>query len=86
MTCCGRSAATPIGAIGFELRYDYVAIGSVMNLAAQLCGEAKPGQILISERVLAMVEDIVAAEPGRPLMLEGFHRPVTVHNVLALAS
>jgi len=33
-----------------------------------------------------MVEDIVAAEPGRPLVLEGFHRPVTVHNVLALAS
>jgi class 3 adenylate cyclase len=57
-----------------EQRYDYAAIGSVMNLAARLCGEAKPGQILISHRVLAMVEDFAAAEL------------VTAHNVLTLAS
>ena len=37
-----------IGAIGFEGRWEYGAIGSVPNLAARLCGEAKPGQILIA--------------------------------------
>jgi adenylate cyclase len=73
-----------IGAIGFEQRYDYTAIGSVMNLAARLCGEAKPGQILISQRVLAMVEDLVEVEPVGPLVLKGFHRPVAAHNLLAL--
>jgi adenylate cyclase len=46
-----------------EQRHDYAAIGSVMNLAARLCGEAKPGQILISHRVPAMVEDFAAAQP-----------------------
>src|SRR5881296_3524837 len=39
-----------IGAIGFEGRLDYGAIGTVTNLAARLCGEAKPGQILIAQR------------------------------------
>ena len=41
-----------LGRIGFEGRSDYAAIGSVTNLAARLCGEAAPGQILISQRVL----------------------------------
>jgi len=40
-----------LGAIGFEGRWDYGAIGSVTNLAARLCGEAKAGQILIPVRV-----------------------------------
>jgi adenylate cyclase len=44
-----------IGAIGFEQRYDYTAIGGVMNLASRLCGEAKPGQILISRMALIPV-------------------------------
>ncbi len=48
-----------IGAIGFEGRWDYGAIGTVTNLAARLCGEAKPGQILISQRLLGTVEDLV---------------------------
>jgi signal transduction histidine kinase/class 3 adenylate cyclase/CheY-like chemotaxis protein len=73
-----------IGAIGFEQRYDYTAIGSVMNLASRLCGEAKPGQILISQRVFAMVEDSVAVEPVGPLALKGFRRPVPAYNILSI--
>jgi adenylate cyclase len=73
-----------IGAIGFEERYDYTAIGSVMNLASRLCEAAKPGQILISQRIFAMVEDLVAVEPVGPLALKGFHRPVMAHNIVAL--
>src|SRR6266704_1821141 len=52
-----------IGAIGFEGRWDYGAIGTVTNLAARLCGEAKPGQILISRRLLGTVDDLIRAEP-----------------------
>jgi class 3 adenylate cyclase/CheY-like chemotaxis protein len=73
-----------IGAIGFEGRWDYGAIGTVTNLAARLCGEAKPGQILVSRRMVGTVEDLVEAEPVGELSLKGFLRPVTVFNVVGL--
>jgi len=73
-----------IGAIGFEGRWDYGAIGTVTNLAARLCGEAKPGQILTSQRLLGMVEELVEVEAVGELTLKGFSRPVTTHNVLRL--
>jgi adenylate cyclase len=73
-----------IGAIGFEGRWDYGAIGTVTNLAARLCGEAKPGQILISRRMVGTVEDLVEVEPVGELPLKGFTRPVTAFNVVRL--
>jgi class 3 adenylate cyclase/CheY-like chemotaxis protein len=73
-----------IGAIGFEGRWDYGAIGTVTNLAARLCGEAKPGQILISQRLLGIVEELMEVEAVGELTLKGFARPVTTHNVLRL--
>jgi class 3 adenylate cyclase len=71
-----------IGAIGFEGRRDYGAIGSVTNLAARLCAEAKPNQILISKRVQAMTEGTLEVEPAGELSLKGFQRPVLAFNVL----
>src|SRR5262249_14773846 len=65
-----------IGAIGFEGRRDYGAIGSVTTLAARLCGEVRPGQILISQRLMAAVEDLMQAEPVGNLHLKGFLKPV----------
>src|SRR5262249_22511630 len=44
-----------LGTIGFEGRFDYAAIGTVSNVASRLCNEAKPGEILISPRVLMAV-------------------------------
>lgn len=73
-----------LGAIGFEGRQDYGAIGNVTNLAARLCGEAKAGQVLVSQRVLGCVEELVQAEPVSELVLKGFRRPVQVFNVSAL--
>ena len=73
-----------IGAIGFEGRWDYGAIGTVTNLASRLCGEAKPGQILISQRLLGGVDELIEAEPAGELSLKGFHRPITAHNILGL--
>jgi len=73
-----------IGAIGFEGRMDYGAIGTVTNMAARLCGEAKPRQILISQRVLGAVEAMVEVEDLGSLTLKGFSRPVPAFNVLAL--
>ena len=75
-----------IGGIGFEGRWDYGAIGTVTNLASRLCGEAKPSQILVSQRLLGTVEELVEVEPVGELTLKGFHRPVTAHNILRLKS
>jgi adenylate cyclase len=73
-----------LGAIGFEGRQDYGAIGNVTNLAARLCSEAGPGHILVSQRVLGHIEDLVRAEPVNELVLKGVRRPVQVFNVSAL--
>jgi adenylate cyclase len=73
-----------IGAIGFEGRLDYGAIGTVTNLAARLCGEAKPGQILVSQRVVGAVEDLADAEGVGELALKGFSKPVGAFNVVGL--
>jgi class 3 adenylate cyclase/CheY-like chemotaxis protein len=73
-----------IGAIGFEGRWDYGSIGTVCNLAARLCGEAKAGQILLPQRVLAMLEKIVEVEPLGELSLKGFHRSVPAYNVIGI--
>lgn len=73
-----------LGKIGFEGRFDYGAIGTVTNMAARLCDEAQGGQILISQRVYAEVEEQVEAEPLGEFTLKGFHRPITAFNVLRL--
>ena len=75
-----------IGAIGFEGRWDYGAIGSVTNLAFRLCGEAQAGQILTTARVLATIDGLVAAESLGELPLKGFSRPVPTFNVVQLRS
>ena len=73
-----------IGAIGFEGRMDYGAIGNVTNLAARLCGEAEGGQILVSARVASAVESIIDAENLGPLTLKGLARPVPIWSVRGL--
>lgn len=73
-----------LGTIGFEGRHDYGAIGSVGNLASRLSAEAKGGQILVSQRVHALVEDLAVTEPIGALQLNGFSRPVNAYNVVSL--
>ena len=74
-----------LGTIGFEGRFDYAAIGTVSNVASRLCDEAKPGQILISPRVLMAVKDAVTVEAVGEFELKGIRRPIAAHNVLATA-
>jgi adenylate cyclase len=73
-----------LGRVGFEARLDYTAVGSVTNLAARLCAEARPWQILLGQRVHAAVEEFVTSEPVGELTLRGFTRPVLAFNVLGL--
>jgi adenylate cyclase len=73
-----------LGKIGFEGRFDYAAIGTVTNLAARLCDEAKGNQILVSQRIYSAVEALVEAETVGELSLKGFSRPILGYNITAL--
>lgn len=75
-----------LGKIGFDGRYDYGAVGSVMNLASRLCDEAAGGEILVSERVLSEVEHLVDAKPAGELTLKGFVKPVSAFRVADVRS
>ena len=56
------------------------------NVASRLCDEAKPGQILISPRVLMAVEDAITVEPVGEFELKGIRRPIAAYNVVATSS
>jgi len=73
-----------MGTIGYEGRLEYSAIGTVVNLAARLCGEASNNQILIAPRIFTKTETQIDAEPVGELTLRGFNRPVHAYNVLAI--
>ena len=75
-----------IGTIGFPGRQDYGTVGSVNNLAARLCSEARAGDVLVSQRVVASVQGRVVAQALGELALKGFQAPVPVHRVTALRS
>ncbi len=75
-----------IGAIGFEGRLDYGAIGAVTNLAARLCGEAKGGKILTNRKTLSEFEHLVDAEAMGEVQFKGFAKPVSTFSVTALKS
>ena len=72
-----------LGRIGYPGRSDYAAIGNVTNLAARLCADAASWQVLVTDRVLAQVEERVATELVGDVQPKGFSRPVRVHDVLA---
>lgn len=74
-----------IGAIGFEGRRDYAAIGNVTNLAARLCAEAGAGQILISSVVAGNIEKSLPVASTGELVLKGFSEPVNCYEVAPLS-
>ena len=84
---CGLGIAqgyATIGTIGFEGRYDYGTIGTVCNLAARLCGDAKAGQVLVSQKVYGRIESRVHSEPAGDLTLKGFHETMRAYNIVSL--
>ena len=73
-----------LGAIGFEGRWDYGAIGTVTNLAARLCGEAGAGEIILDAPTERAVVTVAATEPVGPLTLRGFQQAVPAFKLKAL--
>ncbi|MBK7331419.1 MAG: response regulator [Betaproteobacteria bacterium] len=77
-----RGYAT-LGALGYEGRFDYTAIGGVVNLAARLCAEAAGGQILVDRRARASLDESFVLDPVEPLALKGYDKPVPAFLLLA---
>ena len=75
-----------LGQIGFSDRSGYTAIGTVCNVAARLCAEAKDGQILVGQRVNVALKGSVATEQIGALNLKGLTQPVVAYNVPLAAS
>ncbi|WP_036569239.1 adenylate/guanylate cyclase domain-containing protein [Nocardioides sp. URHA0032] len=73
-----------LGRIGFEGRSDYAAIGTVTNLAARLCSDAGPWEILTTERVHAAAGPSVVAQEVGTRQLRGFSRPVRAFAITGL--
>jgi class 3 adenylate cyclase len=70
-----------LGTIGFEGRYDYTALGSVVNLASRLCGEAGSGEVLIDAKTAdALARRIAVAE--REVSLKGFPSTTTAFQIV----
>jgi adenylate cyclase len=76
------SGFATLGQIGFEHRREYTAIGSVTNLASRLCDEARPGQIVINQRVFGAIEPSVEAAHIGDLSLKGFNRPIPAYEIV----
>lgn len=74
-----------IGRIGFEGRYDYGAVGTSVILASRLSSAARAGEILISQRVMAAVEDAIEVEEGREVELKGFSTATSAYPVRSIA-
>jgi adenylate cyclase len=70
-----------LGRVGFEGRYEYGAIGNAVILAQRLSDVAAPGEILVSQRTHAAVEEQYPTEPVPDLQLKGFTRPVVAMRV-----
>ena len=73
-----------LGTIGFEGRSEYSAMGTVVNLAARLCAEARDGQILVDSKVRAAINERATTESMGELTLKGLRRPIVAYNVLEM--
>ena len=70
-----------LGTIGFAAKRDYVAIGSVVQIASGLCDVARGEQILITQRVQAALEGQVESSSLGELPIPGLLRPLEVIEV-----
>ncbi|MBT8250354.1 MAG: HAMP domain-containing protein [Acidimicrobiia bacterium] len=72
-----------VGNFGSPARMDYTVMGNHVNLASRLAGDAGPGEILISERTLALLPTgFVQFEPAGHRNLKGVQRPIALYRVL----
>ncbi len=74
-----------LGQIGFEGRFHYGAIGTVLNIASRLCNHANSGQILMTQRVGIATEGLAKVEAIGELSLRGLLKPVAACTLLGVS-
>ncbi|MBB3020766.1 class 3 adenylate cyclase [Microvirga lupini] len=70
-----------VGRIGYESRFDYTAIGSVVNLAARLCASASDREILADATVAEAVKDKHQVHPIGMRLMKGYDEAFLVYRV-----
>lgn len=70
-----------LGIVGYDGRNDYTALGTVVNLAARLCGDATARELLVDHRVFLQTEDDFGYTQRQPVSLKGFAEPVATYLV-----
>jgi adenylate cyclase len=70
-----------VGRIGYESRFDYTAIGSVVNLAARLCASATDREILMDEKVAEAIDGKRALIPLGSRPIKGYDEELPVFGI-----
>jgi class 3 adenylate cyclase len=73
-----------VGNIGPDNHRDYTVIGNQVNVAARLESMAGPGQILVSQRTMSRVQELVEAEYVDEIQVKGIHSPVKTYDIRGL--
>jgi adenylate cyclase len=75
-----------LGCIGGKQRFEYTAIGSPVNLAARLCGIAKPNEVLVTADTLMRAGPGVVADANQPVLVKGIETPIVPYTLKGLSA
>lgn len=69
------------GCMGSTDRVDYTVLGERVNLASRLCGQARPGKVVIDQTTRERLGEAIVVEPLPPLTLKGFNETIQAYQL-----